>query len=66
MKEFEWYEKEIETRKKRLVTCSKLAVHTADISDYWYFVRIIEKLRQEIYTLEQMAREKGIYPVGEN
>lgn len=66
MEEFNWYFDRIVERQNDIKECQKDAVKSADISDYWKLIRTVEKRRHEVWTLEQMARERGLYVVTEN
>lgn len=66
MEEFNWYARQIKERQEFIKELQKQAVQTVDISDYWKCIRIVEKKRQEIWTLEQMAKERGMYVIAED
>ena len=66
MEEFNWYAQQIKERQEFIKELQIQAVQSADISDYWKCIRQVEKKRQEIWTLEQMAKERGMYVIAED
>lgn len=66
MEEFNWYARQIKERQEFIKELQKQAVQSADISDYWKCIRLVEKKRQEIWTLEQMAKEREMYVIAED
>ena len=62
-REFEWFRDIIETKRTQLELYRKQMLSSEHVSDYWWYLNRQEKLRQELWVLEEMAKEKGIYIV---
>ena len=62
-REFDWFRKEIETREAQIKHTQEIMLGSEHVSDYWWYLNRLEKLKQEKWVLEEMAKEKGIYIV---
>ena len=63
MEEFEWYQREVKTREAQIKIYQDLMIHVEKVTDYWWYLNRINELKNELYVLEEMAHEKGIYIV---
>lgn len=63
MDEFNWYYENINNRETLLEYYREVGVKQAHVTDYWWFINRMNKIKLEIYTLEEMAHEKGIYVI---
>lgn len=60
---FEFYRDAIESKETEIELTRKAMLQSERVSDYWGFLNKLNKLTQEKWILEQLAKEKGIYIV---
>lgn len=60
---FEFYRDLIESKETEIELTRKAMLQSERVSDYWGFLNKLNKLTQEKWILEQLAKEKGIYIV---
>lgn len=55
----------ITTREELIKEYQDTMLHSDRVTDYWWYLNRINKVKNELWVLREMAKEKGIYPVGE-
>lgn len=63
MDSFDWYYRNISIREAQLKLYQETGLKQDNVTDYWWFINRINEIKLEIYTLEEMAQEEGIYIV---
>lgn len=63
MDSFDWYYRNISIRETQLKLYQEVGIRQDNVTDYWWFINRINEIKLEIYTLEEMAQEEGIYIV---
>ena len=64
-REFEWFRDMITAREELIKEYQDTMLHSDRVTDYWWYLNRINKVKNELWVLREMAKEKGIYPVGE-
>ena len=60
---FEFYRDAIQGKETEIELTRKAMLQSDHVSDYWSFLNKLNKLTQEKWILEHLAKEKGIYIV---
>jgi hypothetical protein len=60
---FDFYKGKIEVLEELIEIVRDLMLHSERVTDYWSYLNKLNKLEQEKYIWEQMAKEKGFYIV---
>lgn len=63
MDSFDWYYRNISIREAQLKLYQETGLKQDNVTDYWWFINRINEIKLEIYTLEEMAQDEGIYIV---
>lgn len=60
---FDFYKGKIEVLEELIEIVRDLMLHSERVTDYWSYLNKLNKLEQEKYIWEHMAKEKGFYIV---